>query len=400
MKLFYSLLLFFFLFLISSCRGDIDEIVPPSITPVAPPEVPKGPIKGFFLLNEANMGGNKSSIDYFDFSLGTYFRNIYPTINPGSTLYLGDVGNDIQVYGNKLYAVINCSHYVEVMNLETGQHEGSITIPNCRYVVFNQGHAYVSSYNGPVQITPNAPLGCVTKIDTTNLSIVERCMVGYQPEEMVIRNNKLYVANSGGYRVPNYDNTVSVIDLETFKEEKKIEVGINLHRLELDNLGNIYASSRGDYFHVSSKLFIIDKEDKVSKTLNIACSNMTSSGDSIYLYSTEWSHIMGKNTITYGIIDTHTQTLVNKNFITDGTEKYITMPYGLAIHPETKDIYVTDAKNYVSSGTLYCFSPDGKKKWEVITGEIPAHIVFTDKKLKTVDLLLEKDKKKVGINRF
>ena len=185
-----------------------------------------------------------------------------------------------------------------------------------------------------------------------------------------------------------------MIDLDTFKEEKKIEVGINLHRLELDNLGNIYASSRGDYFHVSSKLFIIDKEDKVSKTLNIACSNMTASGDSIYLYSTEWSHITGKNTITYGIIDTQTQTLVNKKFITDGTEKYITIPYGLAIHPETKDIYVTDAKNYVSSGTLYCFSPEGKKKWEVITGEIPAHIVFTHKKLKTVEFLLEKDTNK------
>ena len=59
-------------------------------------------------------------------------------------------------------------------------------------------------------------------------------MVGYQPEEMVIVGNKLYVANSGGYRVPNYDRTVSVIDLNTFKVIKTIDVGINLHRMELD----------------------------------------------------------------------------------------------------------------------------------------------------------------------
>lgn len=387
------LLLCFFVGVFSSCRGEDDELLPPDKIIVAPPEEIKGPVKGLFLLNEANMGGNKSSIDYFDSATGAYYRNIYPTLNPGATLYLGDVGNDLQVYGNKLYAVINCSHYMEVMNLETAQHEASVTIPNCRYVVFDKGYAYVSSYNGPVQIEPNAPLGCVVKVDTTDMSIVGRCMVGYQPDEMVIRNNKLYVANSGGYRVPNYDNTVSVINLDTFEEEKKITVGINLHRLELDNYGNIYASSRGDYLHVSSKLYIIDKNDKVSKVLNVACSNMTASGDSIYLYSTEYSHLSKKNTITYGIINTQTQTLVSKKFITDGTDEFITLPYGLAIHPQTKDIYVTDAKNYVTSGTLYCFSPEGKKKWEVTTGEIPAHIVFTDKSLKTIGLLEDKAKK-------
>ena len=87
----------------------------------------------------------------------------------------------------------------------------------------------------------------------------------------------------------------------------------------------------------------------------------------------------GKNTVTYGIINVKTKELVSTNFITDGTEKSITIPYGIAIHPETGDIYVTDAKNYVSSGTLYCFDRYGKKKWSVRTGDIPAHMVFLNK---------------------
>lgn len=29
---------------------------------------------------------------------------------------LGDVGNDLQIYGSKLYATINVSNYIEVMN--------------------------------------------------------------------------------------------------------------------------------------------------------------------------------------------------------------------------------------------------------------------------------------------
>ena len=362
-----------------ACREDEDPILPPVVTPVTPGE--SCPIKGFFLLNEANMGSNKASIDYFDYESGVYFKNIFPQRNPGVVKELGDVGNDIQIYGNKLYAVINCSHLIEVMDVNTARHIATISIPNCRYITFDKGYAYVSSYAGPVLIDPNARLGYVAKIDTTNFQIKGGCTVGYQPEEMVIRDNKLYVANSGGYRVPDYDNTVSVIDLVSFKETKKITVAINLHRMELDNYGNIYVTSRGDYKDIRSSTYIINSRDMVSDNLKLPASNMALCGDSLYVYSTEWSYATNKNTITYAIVNTKTKTVVSRNFITDGTDKKIEIPYGIAVNPQTREIFVTDAKDYISPGTLYCFTPDGKKKWEVTTGDIPAHIVFTRKKL-------------------
>jgi DNA-binding beta-propeller fold protein YncE len=68
--------------------------------------------------------------------------------------------------------------------------------------------------------------------------------------------------------------------------------------------------------------------------------------------------------------------MVSRNFITDGTERQIAVPYGIAVNPDTREILITDAKDYVTPGTLYCFSPDGKKKWDVVTGDIPAHIAF------------------------
>lgn len=371
----------------SSCRGDDEQMVESKGTQVTGGQM--GPVKGFYLLNEANMGSNKSSIDYFDSESGTYFTNIFPTINPYITQELGDVGNDIQIYGDKLYAIINVSGYVEVMDVKTGKHLNEIHVSNCRYIAFDKGYAYISSYNGPVEIDPKAPIGCVVKVDTLTMQEVGRVTVGYQPEEMVIKGNKLYVANSGGYRVPDYDNTVSVIDLNSFKEEKKITVAINLHRLELDNYGNIYVSSRGDYKTIGSKTYIIDTNtDKVTDVLHLLPnSNMTLSGDSLYVYSVEWSHISEKNTISYAIVDTKTKKIVTRNFITDGTEKQIQVPYGLAVNPTTKEIYVTDAKDYVSAGVLYCFTPEGKRKWAVKTGEIPAHIVFTDKRMTSIDLL-------------
>lgn len=55
-----------------------------------------------FLLNEGNMGTlNKASLDYYDYETGIYHVNIYAERNPGVVYELGDVGNDIQIYGNK-----------------------------------------------------------------------------------------------------------------------------------------------------------------------------------------------------------------------------------------------------------------------------------------------------------
>lgn len=363
---------------LNSCRKE-EKIVQATLTPVTAGT--NGVVKGFFLLNEANMGSNKASLDYFDYESGVYHKNIFATLNPNVTKELGDVGNDIQIYGNKLYAVINVSHLVEVMDLSTAKHIATISIPNCRYITFSEGYAYVSSYAGPVAIDPNARLGYVAKVDTTTLAVKDTCVVGYQPEEMVIRNNKLYVANSGGYRVPKYDSTVSVIDLNTFKETGKIKVAINLHRLELDGHGNIYVTSRGNYFRIPSNTFIIDEHDKVSDTLNLPASNITILGDSAYIYSTEWNYTTGKNTISYAQVNTLTKQIVTRNFIKDGTEEKIKIPYGLAVNPETREIYVTDAKNYVTPGRIYCFTPQGMLKWDTETGDIPAHFVFTYKRL-------------------
>ena len=118
-----------FVLLSTSCRED-ERIIPSTPNQVTP-GVSGTSVKGFFLLNEGNMGSNKATLDYFDYETGIYHKNIYAERNPGVVQELGDVGNDIQIYGNKLYAIINCSHFVEVMNVETAKHITQISIPNC-----------------------------------------------------------------------------------------------------------------------------------------------------------------------------------------------------------------------------------------------------------------------------
>lgn len=367
-----------------ACR-EIELVVPTEYellpgVPIAPDARPAG----MYLLNEANMGSNKSSIDYVDFRNAYYVRNIYAERNPEVVKELGDVGNDIQIYGNKLYAVINCSHKVEVMDVRTSKRIGQVDIPNCRYIRFAKGKAYVSAYVGPVAIDPNAQLGAVYEVDTASLAVTRKVTVGYQPDELEVLGEYLYVANSGGYRAPDYDSTVSVVEIYGMKQIQKIPVGINLHRIRKDRYGKLWVTSRGDYNTIPSRLYVLDRKDKNSKemvvkdTLDIPCSEMYIQGDSLYFYSVEWNKQTERNTVTYGIIDVRTCQLVTDHFITDGTEQDIVIPYGICVHPTTGDIYVTDAKNYVSSGVLHCYDRHGKKKWSVRTGDIPAHMAFYD----------------------
>ncbi len=367
-----------------ACR-EIELVVPTEyeLLPGVPIDPDARPA-GMYLLNEANMGSNKSSIDYVDFRNAYYVRNIYAERNPEVVKELGDVGNDIQIYGNKLYAVINCSHKVEVMDVRTCKRIGQVDIPNCRYIRFAKGKAYVSAYVGPVAIDPNAQLGAVYEVDTASLAVTRKVTVGYQPDELEVLGEYLYVTNSGGYRAPDYDSTVSVVEIYGMKQIQKIPVGINLHSIRKDCYGKLWVTSRGDYNTIPSRLYVLDRKDKNSKemvvkdTLDIPCSEMYIQGDSLYFYSVEWNKQTERNTVTYGIIDVRTDQLVTDHFITDGTEQDIVIPYGICVHPTTGDVYVTDAKNYVSSGVLHCYDRHGKKKWSVRTGDIPAHMAFYD----------------------
>lgn len=367
----------------TGCRED-ELVVPTEYDIIGSTAASDSRIRGFYLVNEGNMGSNKCTLDYCDYLTGLYARNFYAERNPDVIKELGDVGNDIGIYGSKLYVVVNCSHKVEVLDAHTGVRIGQVDIPNCRYVRFHRGKAYVSSYVGPVLIDPSAPKGAVYEMDTTSLRVTRKVTVGYQPEEMEIVDDYMYVANSGGYRPPQYDNTVSVVQMLDFKQVRQIPVGINLHRLKKDRYKKLWVTSRGDYMNRPSRLYVLEKKAgynrmEVTDTIPVACSNMAIKGDSLYYYATEWNNFTASNTISYGIIDVRTKKVVSTSFITDGTEKDIEIPYGIAVHPETGEILVTDAKNYVSSGALHCYSPTGKKKWTVRTGDIPAHIVFLPK---------------------
>ncbi|RRN76793.1 YncE family protein, partial [Pseudoxanthomonas sp. SGD-10] len=150
-----------------SCRKD-NGVAPEEVIPLDTQKVTT--VNGLYVLNEGNWGSNKASLDYYDYGTGNYRRNIYGEANPEVTLGLGDVGNDIKIYGSRLYIVVNASNKVEVLDVKTAKRIGKIDIPNCRYVSFYKGNAYVSSYEGYVSV-----------IDTASITETAKITVGRQP---------------------------------------------------------------------------------------------------------------------------------------------------------------------------------------------------------------------------
>ena len=363
------LLLSAFVLTLSSCRNDDGVTTPQGDDPI---------ITGsgsMYVLCEGNMGSNKCQLDLLNAVTQEYIQDIYPMANPSVVKELGDVGNDLKIYGSLLWIVVNCSNKVEVCDARTCVRKGQVNIPNCRYLAFHDKYAYVSSYVGPVQIDENAQIGRVYKVDTLTLEIVDQVEVGYQPEELAVVGNKLYVANSGGYRVPNYDRTVSIINLDTFTEEKKVDVAVNLHRLLADKYGQVWVSSRGDYNTTPSRLYWM-KDDIVGGSIDVPVSSMCIVGDSLYYIGTAWSNQTQSNTVKMGLVNVRTHEVIETDIFSSKEAQSMTLPYGIIVHPETKDFYLMDAKNYVSSGSLLHFFADGTYDRRWVTGDIPSRAVF------------------------
>lgn len=333
---------------------------------------------GIYLVNQGNQGSNKARLDFLNFHNGFYIRDVFTEYNPEVVKGLGDTGNDVQVYKGKVFVAVNGSHKVEIMDAYSMKRLAQVDVPNCRFIAFDGNHAYVTSYVAKDKESLKTQKGALYCIDLDTYKVTGQVTVGYQPEQLVIMDGKAYVANSGGY-VAGYDDTVSVVDLKSMKVEYDIKVAINLGLMLVDAEGTIWVSSQGNFSDVSSTLnYLVKKGDKyeLGGSVNVPVSSMALAGDKIYVIGSTYTPPAWALTTTYNIVNAKTRKLESGSFITDGTESDIATAFTVTVNPGNGDIYVTDAKDYVSSGTLHCYTGSGKHKWSVRTGDIPARIAF------------------------
>jgi YVTN family beta-propeller protein len=324
------------MFFVSCNKNDDDDLEQPKIT------------RGLYVLNEGLFSQNNSTLTFYNASTNTTSTDIFATANGSG---LGDTGNDLIIYGAKIYIVMNGSSYVQVSAASTAKSIQKIELKTTggaprlpRYALPYKNKVLVSSYDGTVAV-----------IDTTSLQVEKFITVGANPEMMAIAGDKLFVSNSGGFNmIP--DSTVSVVDLVTLTETRKIIVGVNPGGIAADEAGNVYVACTGNYGSIKPSLVkfnaatgaIIKKADTTVGKIRFYDGQLYVTGG-----------YLGANTVR--VLNTTDFKQASPNFVTDGTP--IVSPYGLTIDNSTGEVFVTDAKNYTNSGEVFCFDKTGKKKY-------------------------------------
>jgi YVTN family beta-propeller protein len=212
--------------LFTACTKD-----PETPTPVTPSEnLFKS---GVYFVNEGNFNAGNASIDLYSKDSNVVIKNIFTLVNNRP---LGDVAQSMSIVNNKGYIILNGSAKIEVINANNAKSLASINgFTSPRYMVAKDTlRGFVSDWFANE----------VKELNLSTNTITRSIKVGAGPEGMCIVGNKLYVANCGAYEL---DSTVSVIDLTSNTEIKKIKVGDAPLAIQEDANGNIWVLCRGSY---------------------------------------------------------------------------------------------------------------------------------------------------------
>lgn len=354
-------------FVLTACDKDDDpEVTPTPAPPVEPDYSVDSDKQGIYVFNSGNEGMSiEGSLSFINFSQKAVTNGLFKAKNGRS---LGMTVQNGAIWNNKLYVAVYGSNTIEVMDKVTTESIKQIKLGEVdglpRYVLADAKYfyVYVSTQTGYVlRINPETDV-----VDGT-------VKVGPNPEEMVILNNFLYVVNSDGL---NWENgyadgkSISKIDLSTFKEVKKIEIGINPTRIVTDGT-NVYALSMGDYSPTNpSSIWKIDAQDNAIDT-GISATWMAVYSGVLYtinsVYNEDWT-----TTNYYTSYNLSDMSVKSEGFLVEEVDA----PAAIAIDAEGGSIFVSSYNlaygyaSYDTDGYINQYDLEGNlvKKFDVGVG--------------------------------
>ncbi len=313
--------------------------------------------KGIFFINEGTFGVGNGSISFYDGS--TVEHQIFANTN---TRPLGDVVQDLYFHDNKGYIVVNNSNKLEIVNQSDFTELATITgLKLPRYFIPSApGKGYISTWgedgvSGKIQI-----LDLETEMITDSISTG-----GGGPEKMKIIGDKIYIGHSGGWGV---DSVVTVIDPFNNNIIQTLEPGYNPGEIVQDALGNVWVLSYGKIDWVTNEsvngrltaynpqTFEMVKDFELPGTFPSSLV-INENGNTLYF-------IFNGEIVSQNINDD----ILALNTVVSGSY------YGLGFHDSK--LYVGDAKDFVSEGTVYLYEENGMLSDSLAAGIAPNGFVF------------------------
>jgi hypothetical protein len=328
-------------------------------------KAPKGKYElGVVVVNEGGFGASNGTLTHFNSTSGEAEQNIFKSTG---SQFAGNVVQSLTIAGDKGYIVVNGDNKIQIVNAKT--FEGISTITNSdivapRYVQVIDNKAYISVW-GPYDDNYSLIDSYVLVYDLNTNATVKKIDTDEGVENLVYNGEKLFASNYnfGG------SSTVAVINPSDNTLVKQIEVGPGPAGMVIDNNKKLWVITSGTYQGNDGKLSRINTstlavEGEIALGLNPdADLSMTSDKKNLIFSS-------GQAVYKLSIDATAAPTTP---FI-DASD--VTTPYALGVDPTTSEVYIGDALNFATPGSIFIYNADGTKKTSFPSGINPTQFVF------------------------
>ena len=313
--------------------------------------------EGLFITNEGNFQYGNATLSYYNPTTMEVENEVFYRAN---AMKLGDVAQSMVIRDGIGWVVVNNSHVVFAIDINTFKEVGRITnLTSPRYIHFlSDEKAYITQIWDNRIFIVNPKLYKITGyIEVPNMT-----MESGSTEQMVQVGKYLYV------NCWSYQNRILKIDTETDRVVDELEVGIQPTSLVLDCNNKLWTVTDGGYEgspygHEAPSLYRIDAETfTIEKQFRFEFGDWPSevqlngTKDKLYWLNDDvWMLDLTKENAQPEIFLPY-----------DGT-----LYYGLTICPHTGDVYIADAIDYVQQGMVYRYSKERKLVDSFYVGIIP-----------------------------
>ncbi|MCZ2357363.1 MAG: hypothetical protein LC115_11885 [Bacteroidia bacterium] len=305
-----------------------------------------------FIINEGNFGWGNASISYYDSTQKTTTKDIF---QPANNRPIGDVLQDAKKIGNYLWTVVNNSGKIEIIDTKTFKSVYTISgLKSPRYLLPIHSKAYLSDFKD----------NAISVLDLNEKKITQKIYFPGWSEQMLLYQNIIWIT------APHSKN-IYLLDTLTNTIQDSILLNTGGTSIVMDKLNRIWVLCEGDIGGIENPiLYVINPETKqiiqkfvFGKSASSRPRCLATSNDKSYIY------FFNKHLYRLGIMDT---TLPAQYLIQNTGGEW----YSLNIQPNTNNLFITNAMDYVQIGKLETYSPEGNLIGSIPAGIVPNGVIF------------------------
>lgn len=312
---------------------------------------------GLFITNEGMFQYGNATLSYYDPETKSVENEVFYRAN---AMKLGDVAQSMTIRDGVGWIVVNNSHVIFAIDINTFKEVGRITnLASPRYIHFvSDEKAYVTQiWDNRIFIVNPKRYEITGYIECPNMA-----MESGSTEQMVQYGKYVFV------NCWSYQNRILKIDTETDQVVDELIVGIQPTSLVMDKNYKLWTITDGGYeespygyetpslYRIDAAKFEIEKQFRFKPGDSPSEVQINGEGDKLFWINKDiWS------------MDVEADRVPVRPFLKYRDTKY----YGLTVNPRNGDVYVADAIDYQQQGVIYRYTANGEPVDEFYVGVTP-----------------------------